>query len=348
MGVIELSVIIILFLYIAIKGEKKQKIVAVIGMTLLFLLSALRADTVGTDTKNYIDFYNIYSKYSLSNLHKALENAGMRDYVYYYTAWFFSRVFKNPQWWLGAVALFYSYSIGRLVMRESKNTAISILMFVSLEFFIFSVSGLRQTIAIGIVLFAYPYLKERKFVPFLLIVLLASCYHTTALIFLLLYPISNKRIGVYHILVAIGGFLIFFAFKDWLLTFLGETLESERFDGYLNGNATQLTMAGFIIKTVCLLFSLYYYKEYTHQDKNSLILYNAMYVGWVFQLFSSFIGEFFRVSMYFSIFNIILVANASCCERDKKSRKILQMVVILVFVAYMLKDGGIDYKFFWQ
>ena len=43
MGIIEISVFIILFLYVAIKGERKEKIVAVIGMLVLFLLAALRA-----------------------------------------------------------------------------------------------------------------------------------------------------------------------------------------------------------------------------------------------------------------------------------------------------------------
>ena len=350
MGIVEICVFAILLLYVAIKGEKKGKIVAVIGMSILFVLSALRAEEVGIDVQNYLNMYKTVAKYNWTSLVDFISanSDNFKDTVYYYTGWLFSRFFDNEQWWLVAIALFYSIVVGRLIYKESKQPAISIVMLVSLGFYYFSMTGLRQTIAMSILILGYPFLKERRFIPFAILVFIASRYHLSAFVFFAVYPIANKKLGIYHVIIATVALVVFYAFKDWLLEFLNNILGGERFENYTSGNASQLTMSGFAIQTSCFGFALYYYKRMIADNERYLVLYNLSFIGWVFQLFSSFIAEFFRVSMLFSIFNIILIANAASMEKESRSRSILQMVVIIIFALYMIKDGGIRYEFFWQ
>lgn len=348
MGIIEISVFAILFLYVAIKGEKKEKIVAVIGMIVLFLLSALRAEEVGIDIARYNARYKEYSMYNFETIKQVLSREGTKDATYYYTGWFFSRLFKDPQWWLTIVALFYSIVVGRLIYKESKQTAISLVMLVSLGFYYFSMTGLRQTVAMSILILAYPFLQRRRFVPFAILVFIASRYHLSAIAFFAIYPIANKKLGIYHVLIAVVALIVFYSFRGWLLEFLNNILQEDRFGSYTNSEASKLTMSGFAIQTACFVFALYYYKRMIAEDGRYLVLYNLSFVGWVFQLFSSFIAEFFRISMMFSIFNIVLIANAASMEKESRSRSILQMVVIIIFALYMVKDGGINYQFFWQ
>ena len=348
MGIIEISVFIILFLYVAIKGERKEKIVAVIGVLVLFLLAALRAVDPLTDSIRYEASFQRFARYDFDKLKQIVELESIKDPTFHYTGWLLSRITLNISWWFTVIAFIYSIAVGKLIYKESKQVAISLVMLVSLGFFEFSLTGLRQTVAMGTLIFSYTFLQKRQFIPFALLVLLASRYHLSALVFLIIYPIANKKIGIYHVIIAVVALVIFYAFKGWLLEFLNSILGSERFEGYTSGNSSQLTMSGFAIQTMCLLFGLYYYKRMIAEDERNLLLYNLSFIGWVFQLFSSFIAEFFRVSMMFSIFNIILVANATTCEKDKRSRSILQMVVIIIFVLYMVKDGKMNYQFFWQ
>lgn len=350
MGIIEIGIFTILFIYVAIKGEKKEKIVAVVGAVILFLIAALRDKTVGIDTPGYVNHYKLLASLDFGAMKEYVVNNPdkYKDPTFYYIGWIFSRVFSNPQWWLSAIALIYVIAVGKLIYNESKQSAISWLVLVSLSFYSISLTGLRQTVAMSILILGYPFLKERRFIPFLITVLIAGLYHQTSLVFLAIYPIATKRLGVYHLIFAAVAFIIFYSFQDWLLNFLGDVLKDDRFKSYTGGEASQLTMAGFAIQTVCLIFALYYYKELTSKDETAIILYNLSFVGWVIQIFSSFIAEFFRVSMYFSIFNIILVANAASMEKDKRSRSILQMVVAIIFILYMIKDGKIYYEFFWQ
>lgn len=349
MGIVEICVLAILFLYVAIKGEQKEKIIAVIGTIVLFLLAALRSENVGIDVPRYISLYKRYAQVDFGQIKDLVTLDGRKDSTYFYTGWFFSRIFTNPQWWLAAIALLYFIAVGKLIYKESDQTAISLLMLIALSFFSNSLSGLRQTIAMSILVLGYPFLKERRPIPFVITVIIAGLYHQTALVFLLIYPVANKRIGIYHVIIAAGAFIMFYAFKNQLLSFLATVLQDERYEGYTGGEASQLTMSGFIIQTVCFVFALYYYKDLTAKDKSTLVLYNASFIGWVFQIFSSFIAEFFRISMYFSIFNIILIAKAASCEKDSRSRSILQMVVVIIFIVYyMVSKGEMFYEFYWQ
>lgn len=350
MGIIEISIFTILFIYVAIKGEKKEKIVAVVGVVFLFLVAALRDKTVGMDTPGYVNHYKLLASLDFGALKEYIMNNPdkYKDPTFYYTGWIFGRIFSNPQWWLAAIALLYSVSVGKLIYKDSKQVAISLVMLVSLGFFSFSLTGLRQTIAMSILILSYPFLKQRRFIPFALLVFIATRYHLSAIAFFAVYPIANKKLGIYHVIIAVVSLVVFYAFREWLLEFLNSVLQEERFEGYTSGNASQLTMSGFAIQTACFLFALYYYKRMIAEDERYLVLYNLSFIGWVFQLFSSFIAEFFRISMMFSIFNIILIANAASMEKESRSRSILQMVVIIIFALYMIKDGGINYKFFWQ
>ena len=61
------------------------------------------------------------------------------------------------------------------------------LMYVTLGLYTFMVQGLRQAIAMSICLFSIEFVKKRKFIPFFLVVFLASTYHKTAIVFAVIY-----------------------------------------------------------------------------------------------------------------------------------------------------------------
>lgn len=89
-----------------------------------------------------------------------------------------------------------------LVYRYSPIPWVSMFLFSSFGFYGNSLSFIRQTLAIAIFLFAIPYLMKRKFVPFLLIVILAALFHKSILVMVLAYwivrlPVNRKTIAAY-------------------------------------------------------------------------------------------------------------------------------------------------------
>lgn len=259
----ELSVLLIVVLSILFKtnNDRGKKVFIICSMIILFLEAALRHRLTGGDLLGYLNRYELYRHYSFDEIIKLYTMPDFKDPTYYLTGWFVSQIFRNEQWWLVIIAALFTCSITWLIWRESKIPLISIIMIVALEYYEFSFSGLRQTIAISILIFSFYFLKERKPIPFALMVILASLYHQTALIFLLIYPISKVKLGKYHIVAALALLIIFYLFRAQLLDLLADTLEAERYQGYTTNNAATLSMSGFIIQAAIFIYNLFYYKK---------------------------------------------------------------------------------------
>ena len=61
---------------------------------------------------------------------------------------------------------------------------VSVYLFMTLQYFAFSMNFLRQTFAAAILLWTYPFMKSRRFLPCFGIILLATAFRRTALIML--------------------------------------------------------------------------------------------------------------------------------------------------------------------
>lgn len=71
--------------------------------------------------------------------------------------------------------------------RQSPDVVMSVLLFLLLSEYYCSMNFLRQTLAGVIALLGFPFLKKRKFSPFLAVVLLATCFHKSAILLIPVY-----------------------------------------------------------------------------------------------------------------------------------------------------------------
>ena len=83
--------------------------------------------------------------------------------------------------------------IGVWIYKHSKNIALSFLCFIAFGILSFDFTILRQALAVSITAWSFDFLINRKPVKFFLIVLLAACFHKTALIMLFIYPLLDKK-----------------------------------------------------------------------------------------------------------------------------------------------------------
>ena len=79
-------------------------------------------------------------------------------------------------------------------------------------------------------------------------------------------------------------------------------------------------------------------------------MYNSLFLGVVIQLYSSFFAEMFRVSMYFSLYSILLVPLCLKSEKNGNIRIILLVGIYVVLFIYIIISGGlgITYQTFWN
>lgn len=331
--------------YSKFEGNRKKHFV-VSACILLFLYAAFRAHNLQPDIPVYVDYFRKNAFLSFDEV-KEFFDGKYKDPFYHFFAWCFSKVFSDAQCWLAFVSLAYVSSVGILVYKESESPVLSLLAFISLTYFEFSLSGLRQTLAMSLTMLSYFCIKKKKLLSFIVLVLLASLFHKSALIFLIIYPIARTKIDKWHLLVAVLAGGMFFLGESYIRTFMQNFLVDTQYEGYIE-RTVGLSIAGFVIQACIFFFCIVYHSAVTKRYKHATILYNLAFVGLVFQLFSSMIAEVFRISMYFSFFNILLIPMAISVEKDDRIRILETLGIGLAFVAYMFVVGIPEYAFFWS
>ena len=219
---------------------------------ILFLILALQDAYANADLMRYYARYRSLQNYSFQSFLRQLED--LKDPVYYLAGYLFGRLGLNFYVWKAFISFVFVLGLYKLTLYHSANIYVSFIALISLGLYGFAFSGLRQTLAFGILFFAYPYLKNRKLIRFILVVVLAALFHSTALIFLAAYPIYrlNLRLRNILILLVIGGVVLLNA-NPIAHLYLQLTSTNEIYAAYLESDNV-LSVSGIIISGCVWLF----------------------------------------------------------------------------------------------
>ncbi len=333
---------------IFLNKKNSRKLFVIISGLSLFLISALRSIYFTTDVQLYV---NKYISISYINLYELwinfITNTG-KDPFFYVFSKVISLLGASYRVWLAIIAGFFCYSISKFIYKYSEEAYISVIALVSLGYFYFSLSGLRQTLALSIILFSYKYLIERRLIPFIIVIIFGSLFHFSAIVFLIAYPLSRMKIGWKQVVGVLAALVAAYLFRPQIIGLLSNLNMNDQYTYYLE-HGTTLTISGFLIQLFIYLFCLYFKNDILKCDNKNLTLYNLLFLGLVFQAFATVIAEFFRISMYFSIFSIVLIPKAIVAEKDKYLRVIIYFVVLAALILYIMRTGSFSgFKFFWS
>ena len=334
---------------LTLNPEKENiKSYAIISGLVFFLIGALRNITFLFDTVGYVDRYLAIPYRTLGELwSNSYRNVG-KDPFFYFFAKIISMLGIGYQGWLAILIGIFCIAMFYVIYKYSDEAFLSIVVFVSLGYFTFGLTGLRQSLAFSFILFSYQYLRERKLYPFLVLIFFAAIFHSSSLIFVIAYPIANMKINWKQVSGVSAAIVISYFFAGFFRRIVSTLGWTDIIKGYAEREIT-LSIAGFLLQLVILLFCLYYKKNVLEKDEKDIVLYNLLFLGLTFQGFAIVIAEMFRVSMYFSIFSIILIPKAIMSEKDGKTKQMIYFFVFLALVLYLFyQKTGAGYTFFWQ
>lgn len=231
--------------------------------------------------------------------------------------------------------LLLTFLVFAWIGRYSKSPWLSVYLFLTLQYFALSMNFLRQALAAAIVLWAYPFLKSRRFLPGCGVVLLAACFHRTALImlplcFLLSLPPSRLHYGLAALAAGTAYFLM-----DPLIQ-VAVTLVP-KYQHYLTEKYWQGNSFLYVLLPLgCFLFSLPLLRRTERAGPDAPLLANAMFYSLLIQLFITrhFILE--RLSIYVAIFSLLALPEAALAPCKRCSSKVRTGVLIVGAFAYFL------------
>ena len=90
-----------------------------------------------------------------------------------------------------AFIMYYSFAI--FVRKHSSNFFVSYFLFVTLGFFDFSLSGIRQSLAMLLGIHLYTYALNRQKKHFIIMLIISLSFHYSAIILVPIYILVNKK-----------------------------------------------------------------------------------------------------------------------------------------------------------
>ena len=172
------------------QGKKKKRCIFVLS-AILFVIMAFRGKDLGNDTENYIILFDQLAALN-SPIEYVRESATETAYLLY--CWILSRVIPDARILFFVSALFIVGSLGRFANKHVNNVGLFYSILVGMMQFDFLLSGIRQSIALAILFWAFDFLLERKTLPYYVLCTLATMFHTSALLFFLIYPLFSHKI----------------------------------------------------------------------------------------------------------------------------------------------------------
>ncbi len=329
----------LLIIIVAIQGlfclKNKNKAFLFITFLELFFISGFRNWNIGNDTLSYVNtFIATCSSFDMSGSYME------KGYLLFNKL--LSLLSNNPQTILIVTSFCILLSIFYFIPKYSKFIFLSILLFIIIEFSTV-LTMIRQEMALIIVLSGFSFVIKRHFVQFLVLCLLATTFHSSAIVAIVwyfVYPLNIKIKNIITILVVTMLVFTFIApFIDKIIVITG------RYSNYV-GNilmGEELKTAS-IVKTLINLFVfLFCFVTYFFINKSKEILSNFI-IRPQFLLLSSLLAlciQFIsirgtvleRIAFYFSFFNVLSVPAFINCY-SKSIRLVLTIIIIGLFILY--------------
>lgn len=355
-----MTVYIILMLGILVAGilcfskgesENNTKIFCNISLFMMLIVQCLRGNGVGEDTAAYIDWFNEYC--DMSTVTSFLHPWRDIDVGYSILNIVISRFTTNEHALIIVVSILIVLLHIKFIQKTSKDSFVSVMLFLGCNFFITSMVSWRQFIAMGMVVWMYPLLLEKKYIKALFVMALAFCFHDTAIFvggaLLVSVLLANDYKSSWLILLLGIAFIpMTDIFVNKILTFL------PAYQLYFNGAITNDASIGIGKLRWVYLFTQFYLmiiillvKKY-HTQKIT-VMSSLMAFAIVIGLLGMFVPYVFRISYYFDYFMLILIPELL----PKKSRYGLVIKIGITFfsmalyVYYLSYNPGqtVPYKF---
>jgi hypothetical protein len=217
-----ITVLFFVMLITFVESKHLSRKAIIIPSFFLILLSSLRSNVVGTDSRTYTLAYDFnYDPYRY----------GFDPDVEYGYQLFDSIIlnFSHNYFWLFLVSsIFIVFAYLLTIKKLSINYYYSLLIFVTFGFYTFFFNGLRQGIAMAFCFFGLPYLIEKRVVPYFITVFIASMFHVSALIMIPIYFLVNLRFKLKYKIIAC--FIFSTLVSQILISYLAQG--NSRYDNY--------------------------------------------------------------------------------------------------------------------
>ena len=311
--------------------QNKKYLITIFVILTLFL--TLKSENVGVDAKSYKEIFYDISKMSFLDVY----SYDRYEIGYKYFCKLISMIWSNYQFFLCIVSIIEMIGFYYFIKNYSKNYIFSLFIFVTFDPYIFTFGILRQAISLSLLLLSVKFLKENKLLKYIMLVIFASLFHKTALIFLLLYPLKYIKLNKNTMIIFSIAVLLLFLFGDVVINFILSFIYKPANTTFHSGSGYKL-----LILLYCLsLFAFDYKDKLKNLGSYNLDFIKFLMLGTMIQSLSPTFENTGRITLYFFPFLCIIVSNLL---EVIKNIKLTILMFIVLSIYFYIKTNNLFYE----
>ncbi|WP_237982434.1 EpsG family protein [Bacillus thuringiensis] len=254
---------------------------------------------------------------------------------------------NDPQVLILITALITNILIVAVLYKYSRMIELSLYVYIASGMYLVSMNGVRQYLTAAIIFAATKYILDGNWKKYFLIVLFASTFHQSALVLIPIYFVIRRKAWS-----AITFILLFFAvlivigfnqFAEVLFAAIGDT-QYGHYKDFQEGGANILRVA---VEATPLILAFIGRQKLRELFPKSDYIVNMALLGLVFMIISTQNWIFARFSIYFGLYQLILISWVVKLFTDKDQKLIYYAVLVCYFIYFVYEHVitlGIIYK----
>ncbi len=337
---------------------QRKKIFLYFSFLLMFMLSGLRDVSVGVDSEEYITIFKYIDYFDFDELRYE------KGFLYFLKA--VHSISQSPTFLFFVVSGICVGMVCLLIYRYSKSPLLSTLLYITLKYYFFQMTGMRQALATAFICWAFldidKVLTKRLVVKSLLFILIACSFHSASIIAIIPFSLfiwpgvrwkelrSTTRIFKYTVVVS----LFFFVFYGVAMKVVGFILPQyvHYFSGTWSNSNYFAAFFNMLIRLVFMLAGVLYLqnRQLTKTDSFFLIM---MAISVVTSTMSMKMTIWGRLTGVVSIYTILWASAFTEVPMRNNNRIIFKSSIFLLSLLYMVItfvfrpewDGVVPYLF---
>lgn len=304
------------------KSQRYKNVALFIGAFTMVLFAGLRYQ-VGTDWDAYFLNYKLFYWET--------------EWGYKYVNLFFSKTLEAP---FNLFLLLYNalslYLVSRYIKALSGYYLVALLIFYSDLFMYYNLSGMRQAMATSFTCFSLIFAVKKQMKLFLFFVIIASFFHVTSIVFLVVYFLPRKSLNVKSLILITFAFItVVYLFSNYIgsIDYLSKKAEYYTEIQENDQNLPMLFAVGLAKRSIIIFIFLMFYAK-LKDIPNLPYYFNIYLIGFIIYASLYMVSPDFgvRFSSYYTIVDTILVGNIIYFVKSRS----IKISVLLLFVCLSL------------
>ena len=256
-----------------------------------------------------------------------------------------TKISSDPQLMIFVTALITNFCYIWTFKKYSSLFELEIFMYITSGYFIVTMNGIRQALAASIIFMGTKFIVDGKFKQFLILVLIASTIHSSALILIPVYFIVRNEAWSKEIIkLIILSSIAFFLFEP-IMAKVYEMLQGTRYAAYEDINEGGASIIRTMIALVPVIMAYFGKDKIKEKWPDSNVFINMSIINLIVMVFSLYNWAFARFAFYFQTYNIILLPYMIGLLFNKRQKGLIYYSLMLCyFLVFYIEYGGLVYR----